>query len=102
MLAWFSSKIVEFGRAGRWASVRRQHLAKEPACVACGRTKDVQVHHIVPVHVDPDGELREDNLITLCGDPCHLVHGHLLNWKRANPHVREDAEGYFRRLREFG
>lgn len=100
MFGWLRQEV--FGRSGRWAAVRRQHLEREPSCVACGRSRSLDVHHIKPVHRYPELELDPGNLITLCSEPCHLVHGHLLDWKRDNPHVREDAVRYWKRLKDFG
>jgi 5-methylcytosine-specific restriction endonuclease McrA len=85
-------------RAGGWAKARREHLLKEPECVACGKADAVNVHHIVPYHTDPKRELDPTNLVTLCADPCHLVHGHLMSWSRANPEVREDCARYRAKL----
>lgn len=82
-------------RSGSWPRVRREHLEREPACAACGRRKDLEVHHIIPFHERPDLELDDGNLVTLCADPCHLVFGHLLDYRRrSNPLVREDAARY--------
>ena len=101
MFGWLRRRLDEFGRSGRWPAVRRHHLEREPACVACGRSKDLEVHHIKPYRDHPELELDAGNLITLCADPCHFVFGHLLDYaRRANPHVREDAERYRSRLRE--
>lgn len=100
ILSWLFRSPDEYGRSGAWARVRREHLEREPACAACGRSKELEVHHVQPYHEHPELELDPGNLITLCGDPCHLVHGHLLNWKRSNPHVREDAARYRERMRE--
>lgn len=92
---------IDLGRAGAWTRVRAEHIRKNPACAACGKTDDVEVHHIVPYHERPDLELDPDNLITLTRDPpCHFFIGHLLDWKRSNPHVREDAARYLARIRE--
>lgn len=103
MFGWFRRTTPdEVGRSGAWPRVRREHLAQEPACAACGRTKQLEVHHIQPYHEHPELELDAANLITLCADPCHLVHGHLLNWQRANPHVREDSARYLGRMHECG
>lgn len=102
MFGWLKRQIDEYGRSGRWATVRRQHLEREPACAACGRAKDLEVHHIKPYHEHPELELDAGNLITLCADPCHLVHGHLLNFRRSNPAVREDAERYRSRIEACG
>jgi 5-methylcytosine-specific restriction protein A len=97
MFRWITAA---FGspRSGSWPRVRREHLAKQPACAACGRRREVEVHHVVPFHEKPELELAPENLVTLCADPCHLVHGHLLDWKRSNPFVREDAARYRSRL----
>jgi len=99
MFGWLRNTAEQlFGRSGSWATVRRAHLEREPACVACGRSKQLEVHHIIPYHVDQSLELDPGNLITLCADPCHLVHGHLMNFQRSNPHVRQDAQRYYTRL----
>lgn len=101
MIGWLFKRADEYGRSGSWARVRREHLSREPACVACGRSKSLEVHHVVPVSHDPTRELDPENLVTLCGDPCHLVFGHLLSWTRANPHVREDAARYLDRRKQL-
>ena len=86
-----------FGRSGRWATVRATHLRRQPACIACGRDNDLEVHHVMPYHLDPSLELddgtdgTDGNLVTVCADPCHLVFGHFFSWKRWNPSVREDC-----------
>jgi len=96
---WFG-RPVEVGRAGAWPRVRREHLEREPGCIACGRQRSPEVHHVVPLRERPDLELAPTNLVTLCADPCHLVFGHLLDWRRSNPHVREDAARYRARMAE--
>lgn len=79
-------------RSGKWATVRKHHLAKEPACAWCGGTDHLQVHHIHPFALNPTlhgsaapgGELDPDNLITLCEAPgwdCHLKYGHAGHFK---------------------
>lgn len=82
-------------RSSQWPKVRAAHLKKEPDCQVCGKRADVDVHHIVPVHVPiPDGgrslELEPTNLITLCAVH-HLWHGHLGRWDSWNLDVRLDA-----------
>lgn len=100
MLGWLRRQTDElFGRSGSWARVRREHLEREPACAACGRTKDIEVHHIKSYREHPELELVESNLVSLCADPCHLVHGHLMSWRRANPTVREDCARYLEKVR---
>ncbi len=99
MFKWLSA-LRGFGapRSGRWRSVRAEHLKSNPACAACGRKKDLEVHHLLPVHVRPDLELDPGNLITLCADPCHLVHGHLMSWTRHNQDCVEDCRRYRAKL----
>ena len=84
-------------RSGHWPVVRRQHLEKFPACVVCGDTKGkIEVHHITPFHLHPELELDPNTLSTLGenmnnGVSCHLLFGHLGNFKSVNPNVVEDA-----------
>ena len=99
MFGWLRDNLLFGGkpRSGSWPRVRREHLKKEPACIACGRSRDVEVHHVVPFSEKPELELDPDNLVTL-DTPCHFVFGHLLNWSSSNPHVRDDATAYRRRI----
>jgi len=100
MFAWWKpDDHDEFaGRSGQWRRVRAEHLTRQPVCQACGRSKDLDVHHIKPFHKHPELELDPDNLITLCGDPCHIVHGHLMSWRRDNPTVAEDCKRYLAKI----
>ena len=79
-------------RSSQWGKVRDAFLKKNPSCACCGGTKTLRVHHIVPFHEQPSLELVETNLITLCeakkyGINCHLLLGHLGNWRRWNATV---------------
>lgn len=82
-------------RSPRWQTVRKQHLKEHNACIACGRTKKLEVHHIKPVHLYPDLELDPSNLVTLCADPCHIVFGHFMNFKSWNTDVVSDCQVYY-------
>lgn len=92
---WWQNKpqgVLRGLRASGWRTVRTQHLEKEPFCQYCGGKNKLEVHHIIPFYIDPSKELTESNLITLCeglGKNCHFVHGHLKNWKKYNPNIRE-------------
>jgi 5-methylcytosine-specific restriction endonuclease McrA len=102
MLGWLLNRRPDdYGvpRSGQWPRVRREHLARQPVCQACGRSKTLEVHHIQPLQ-DGGGELDPLNLITLCADPCHIVHGHLMSWLRVNKRVVEDCAAYRRKLAE--
>ena len=101
--SWLSPELIATGgrpRSSQWPRVRQEHLRRCPACIACGRRRDLEVHHVVAYHERPDLELVAENLVTLCADPCHIVHGHLMSWSRINPRVREDAAAYLGRIRE--
>ena len=92
----FLKKIRYAVRSPKWPSVRKEHLKENPNCAACGRNKKVEVHHIEPVHLNPDRELDPTNLITLCDDPCHIVFGHFLDYKSWNKNVVNDCEVYYK------
>ena len=89
-LCWFSVSLAARERSSRWDSVRREYLEQHPRCEACGGKVELNVHHIVPVHLCPDRELDPTNLITLCRWH-HLPLGHLGDYRAFNPLVREDA-----------
>lgn len=76
-------------RSPRWAAVRDSFLHVMPRCAACLGNVELQVHHVVPFHVNPALELMTSNLITLCmgKDECHLAIGHGGSFKFYNPFV---------------
>jgi len=82
------------GRSWSWTKLRNEYLKNNPSCAACGRDKKLEVHHIKPYHKYPELELDPTNLITLCDDPCHLVFGHLMNYKSWNEDVVSDCNEY--------
>ena len=82
-------------RSSEWASARKEHLRISPYCAVCGSSKKVRVHHIIPFHIAPYLELDPTNLVTLCenkkyGINCHLLIGHLGNFRRTNPSCEID------------
>lgn len=85
-------------RSPKWPQLRKEHLNSQPTCVACGRKNKLEVHHIEPVHLNPDRELDPSNLLTLCDNPCHFVFGHLMNYKSWNPSVINDCATYFNKI----
>lgn len=86
-------------RSPKWSSIRKQHLDNQPVCAACGRNKKLEVHHIEPVHINPDRELDPTNLITLCDNPCHFVFGHLLDYKSWNKEIINDCAVYLNKVK---
>ena len=92
-------------RSSQWAKVRKEHLNKQPKCCACGGDKTLEVHHIKPFNQHPELELDPNNLITLCesknnGVNCHLLFGHLGNYKTINPNSVEDSKIWFEKISE--
>lgn len=86
-------------RSPKWSSVRKQHLDTQPNCAACGRDKKLEVHHIEPVHLNPERELDPSNLITLCDNPCHILFGHLMDYKSWNKEVIYDTKVYLDKVK---
>jgi 5-methylcytosine-specific restriction endonuclease McrA len=85
---------IALKRAAELKQLRVSHLAKESNCAACGATKNLHVHHIIPVEINSCRALDPTNLITLCSHPCHLVFGHLMAKNCYNPDVRKMTEAY--------
>jgi hypothetical protein len=94
----FLKKLRYAVRSPKWANVRKEHLNNYGTCAACGRDKKLEVHHIKPVHLFPELELNPSNLITLCADPCHIVFGHLMNFKSWNNDVIIDSNSYLNKV----
>jgi 5-methylcytosine-specific restriction protein A len=83
-------------RSSRWPTVRKKHLELHPTCEMCGGKEKAEVHHIRPFHLHPDLELDPKNLVMLCeakkvGANCHLLFGHLGNFKSWNVEVIANA-----------
>jgi len=91
-------------RSSQWPKVRKLFLKVNPICAVCGENKKLEVHHIIPFHVDPTLELDLDNLITLCeskkkGSNCHLLFGHHGDYKKFNKDVKKDASIWSQKLK---
>lgn len=98
MFSIFKKEIRFAERSPRWSKVRKEHLKSNPACAACGAKDKQEVHHIKPVHLFPDLELDPGNLVTLCSSPCHLLFGHLMNYKSWNKDVVTDTSVYYNKV----
>lgn len=83
-------------RSSQWDATRDAFMRDHPACAACGSTKKLQVHHIMPFHLHPDLELDTKNLIVLCMDvnECHLGIGHGGSFRCYNPKVAIRAQRF--------
>jgi 5-methylcytosine-specific restriction endonuclease McrA len=98
MFDFFKKNIRYASRSSKWSSVRKDFLKKNPKCSACGKTNDIEVHHIVPVHINPELELNQENLIALCGKNCHIIFGHLMDFRSWNKDVIEDCKVYYNKV----
>lgn len=90
-------------RSGHWTAVRKQHLSESPTCAVCGGSSKLEVHHVRPFHLHPELELDPANLVTLCeankgGVNCHLLFGHLGNFKSFNVDVHTDALAWLKKI----
>ena|SRR3990167_10052965 len=89
-------------RSPQWPKLRKEFL-KGKVCRVCGGIENLTPHHKFPVHLFPQLELVESNLIALCERKkvlnCHLIIGHLGNFKRYNPNAVEDIEIWNKKLK---
>ena len=82
-------------RSSQWRKVRDGFL-RGKRCVVCDGKTSLVAHHEIPFHLAPDMELDPGNLMPLCerkrfGINCHLLIGHLGNFRRINMSARADA-----------
>ena len=80
-------------RSSKWPAWLKAFL-KGKVCIACGQREGLTGHHVVPYHEDPSRELDPTNVEPICGDRCHIVHGHFNDFSLSNPTVREDCAAY--------
>lgn len=83
-----------FARSPKWPAAEKRWLLEHPTCEGCGGTTHLQVHHKIPVHIDPSRELDPDNFKTMCVNPvwqCHLIIGHKGNWQKYRLNVDRAA-----------
>ena len=99
-----SGFLCRVGRSSKWSALRDSFLEGK-GCAACGGTDRLIAHHRVPFHIDPSLELDVENLIPLCesgkyGLNCHLLLGHLGNWRNVNVDVDADVARWSRVFRQ--
>ena len=74
---------------------KRSYVNRHPECAVCGNRKYLEVHHVIPVHVDHSLACDDDNFITLCdtkNNGCHRWIGHFGNFRsKWNVDIREYA-----------
>lgn len=96
---YLNPKCFGISRSDRWPTVRKQWLIYNSTCSACGTKIKLQVHHIIPFHLDLEKELDPKNLITLC-EPHHLLIGHLMSWSSWNINVVKDAALWLAKIQQ--
>lgn len=92
-------------RSAQRAAVRKKFLESNGKCAVCGGTSKLEVHHKKPFHAHPELELDMNNLITLCeskknGVTCHLLFGHLGNYRSINENVVKDVKTWNTKIAE--
>lgn len=85
----YKENVVKVNRASGWQDVRLKVVKEHPYCSICNKTEGLHVHHKKPFHLWPELELSLDNLMVLCVN-CHLMWGHLLDWKSYNEQIDKD------------
>lgn len=72
-----------YKRGPRWHSIRRRILKRDGACVECGATEKLHVHHKTPFRMfaNADEANADSNLVTLC-PPCHRRADAQFKWVR--------------------
>jgi 5-methylcytosine-specific restriction protein A len=96
--------LSTYPRSPEWDKVKRRFKKMHPTCEVCGSRKGLTVHHVIPVYLKPELELEESNLITLCKGGttsvnCHLLIGHLKDYKSWNRNVKLDAKIWRERIK---
>lgn len=89
--------ILGTPRSPGWDRLRDKVVKSAGECQACNSTRGLEAHHMTPVHVWPQGELVETNLIVLCRD-CHFTFGHLRDWASWNVDVEKDCAEYRKKI----
>lgn len=99
-------KPMDNQRSPTWGKFKRAYAKKVPkVCSVCGAVKGkIELHHIVPFHLDKSKEEDDSNVIWLCenlsyGLNCHLAFGHLGNFKSWNENVMADARAWNKKIK---
>lgn len=74
------------------SKAKKAYLQDNMQCVLCGAEANLEVHHIVPVHLAPELACDPNNFITLCdygNKGCHYKFGHLCCFTKFNPKIQE-------------
>lgn len=90
-------------RSSKWPALSKRFL-KGKVCAVCGAKDKLVAHHVAPVHIVPERELDETNLLPLCEGRgtvnCHIWCGHLGSWPSYNVSAVHDADYFSKKIKE--
>ena len=93
---YLNFKALTIPTQWQMTKAKRAYKKEHAICAVCGVEKDLEVHHVIPVHVDSTKACDPDNFITLCdwrNHGCHYIWGHHRNFRtKWNPYIRSFAE----------
>jgi len=76
--AFLLGLVVRLAVSGSIGNTSQWGIVVSP-CAWCGKTNEIEVHHIYPQHLWPERKWDKKNMICLCRE-CHYVLGHRKNW----------------------
>jgi len=85
-----SERMMGGTRDPGWNALMKAYKKAHPTCEATGTTKNLQVHHIKPVWLFPEDEMKWENLIILTRW-IHFWLAHFGYYRSYNPDIRKDA-----------
>jgi len=84
---WLNFTSLSIPTQWEMTKAKRAYIKEHKLCAACNYKKKLEVHHIIPVHIDITLACEQSNFITLCRD-CHFTFGHFHNFRKYwNPHI---------------
>ena len=99
---WWDDRTLGAARSSNWSAVRRAFIDAHPFCAVCNKRGTLlspnEAHHKEMFNLRPELELEISNLITLCRR-CHLIFGHLGNFRSYNVDIEVDARIWRDKLR---
>lgn len=74
---------------------KRNYVQIHSECAICGSQKNIEIHHVIPVHIDLSLSCNFDNFISLCdinNSSCHRWIGHFGDFRNKwNLNIRQYA-----------
>jgi hypothetical protein len=84
-------------RSPQWPKKEKEFKSAHPECSCCLSKNNLQVHHKKPYHTNPELELVDSNLMTVCRY-CHFVICHENNWSNVVVDVEHQAKNHLERV----